>query len=314
MVIFYGCGQHVNMLMKEYYIPKNDIEVIIDNRLSEKVDNIGAIKVISFQQYLNEKAIYTSNKFVIGAKARFTEIKNQLMEQAEISENNILYVDEWIKTCKNVTKVNNYLNDAYKNIETNYVKNLINEIGEISDKALKECTVLRNRKIACKFIPKNSIVAEVGVAFGEFSTVILNNCSPIKFYAIDMFSDKTKGFWGGNQFESENTTHFEWYKRKFKNYINKNVLEMRKGISWECLDTFSDNYFDYVYVDAAHDYESVKKDIQILKRVVKNKGIIQFNDYVHIDWSGVIPAVHELIRDTDSKVLFYCYLRTEQMI
>lgn len=306
MVIIYGCGQHVNMLMEKYYIPISDVEAIIDNRLAEKFNNIGTVKVISFKQYLDEKSKYTANKFVIGAKARFSEIKTQLMQQAEICEENILYIDDWIKTCKGGAKIYNYLNGAFKISETNYVKNLISEIGEIPDNALKDCKVLRNREMVCKFIPQNSITAEVGVAFGHFSTLILDNCSPKKFYAIDMFSDKTKGFWGENIFENENITHFEWYAKKFEKYINANILEMKRGLSWECLDTFSDNYFDYVYVDAAHDYESIKKDIQVLKRVTKNKGIIQFNDYVHIDWSGVIPAVHELIIDTNSKVLYYC--------
>lgn len=309
MVIIYGCGQHVNMIMEEYYIPVNDIEAIIDNRLSKKIDSIGTIKVVSFEQYLNEKINYKADKFVIGAKAHYPEIKSQLMVQAGIPEKNIIYIDEWVKTCKSVEKTSNYLNNAYRSTETNYIKQLIYEIGELSDKSLKDCKVLSNREMACKFIPKNSIIAEIGVAFGDFSTVILNNCSPYKFYAIDMFSDKTKGFWGQNIFESENITHAEWYTKKFKNYIDKNILEIRKGISWECLDTFPNNYFDYVYVDAAHDYESVKKDIQVLKRVVKNKGIIQFNDYIHIDWSGVIPAVHELVKDTDSKVLYYCLSR-----
>lgn len=306
MVIIYGCGQHLNILMDKYYIPIDDIEAIIDNRLAEKFANIGTVEVISFKQYLNERTKYTADKFVIGAKARFGEIKNQLIKQAEIHEENIVYIDDWIKTCKGGVEACNYLNDAFKITETNYVKNLINEIGEISDEALKDCKVLKNRNTVCKLIPPNSIVAEVGVAFGYFSTVILDNCSPQKFYAIDMFSNKTKGFWEENIFETENITHFEWYAKKFEKYIKENILEMKRGLSWECLDTFPDNYFDYVYVDAAHDYESVKKDIQVLKRVTKNKGIIQFNDYVHIDWSGVIPAVHELIKDTNSKVLYYC--------
>lgn len=60
MVIIYGCGQHLNILMDKYYIPIDDIEAIIDNRLAEKFANIGTVEVISFKQYLNERTKYTA--------------------------------------------------------------------------------------------------------------------------------------------------------------------------------------------------------------------------------------------------------------
>ena len=53
------------------------------------------------------------------------------------------------------------------------------------------------------------------------------------------------------------------------------------------------------HLDAAHDYESVKKDIDALHLKVKDGAYIQFNDYVLYSvfesvHYGVVPAVNEL--------------------
>ena len=49
---------------------------------------------------------------------------------------------------------------------------------------------------------------------------------------------------------------------------------------------------DIVYVDASHDYESAKRDIDAWVKVVKPGGYLCGDDYVHC-WPGVIKAVNE---------------------
>jgi hypothetical protein len=53
---------------------------------------------------------------------------------------------------------------------------------------------------------------------------------------------------------------------------------------------------DIVYVDAAHEYESVKQDIQLYFKLVKDNGWIFGDDY-SIHWHGVKKAVDELFPD-----------------
>jgi hypothetical protein len=47
-----------------------------------------------------------------------------------------------------------------------------------------------------------------------------------------------------------------------------------------------------VYIDASHDYESVKKDIEAWNRVVKPNGFLCGDDYM-AGWPGVVKAVDE---------------------
>ncbi|RKI87619.1 class I SAM-dependent methyltransferase [Parablautia intestinalis] len=303
MVIIYGFGQHMNAILEDYCIPINEIECIIDNGLSERSIYIGDIKIISFESYLSNRDTFKSDKMVVGAKARFQEIKDELLKTGYFWEENIIYVDEWIK---NFPRTSDFLNGSVAESRKKDLRQMCNQVGLISDNALKNAKLLNCREAACYSIPLNSVVAEIGVAFGDFSKKILQIAKPRKFYAIDMFSEKTTGFWGKNIFYENNMTHEEWYKQNFNSYIKNEVMEIRKGISWECMEQFPDNYFDYVYLDAAHDYNSVSKDINILKQKVKEGGMIQFNDYNYRDWYGVVPAVNELIRDTGSEVLFYC--------
>ena len=82
-------------------------------------------------------------------------------------------------------------------------------------------------------------------------------------------------------------------------------------MSWDCLDSLEDNTLDYIYIDAAHDYASVKRDISKAIKKIKDGGILQFNDYTCWDmyncsFYGVIPAVNEMINENDCEVLAYC--------
>lgn len=50
---------------------------------------------------------------------------------------------------------------------------------------------------------------------------------------------------------------------------------------------------DFIFIDADHRYESVRTDIEIAKRLVKNNGVIAGHDYGFSDWPGVKQAVDE---------------------
>jgi predicted O-methyltransferase YrrM len=61
--------------------------------------------------------------------------------------------------------------------------------------------------------------------------------------------------------------------------------------------------FDFIYIDANHSYESVKHDIMLAKKLIKEGGIIAGHDY-RSGYAGLMDAVNEeftkIIRYRDS--------------
>lgn len=200
---------------------------------------------------------------------------------------------------------NSFLEEAKKNLEC---------CGSIPSCCLKESTILSDRIEALSYIPRGGICAEVGVAYGDFSRIILDKVAPKKFYAIDYFSqdDPYCNFWGMDLFRKDGMPHQIWYEHRFMQEIDNGVLETCQGFSWDVLKGFRDDYFDYIYLDAGHDFFSVSKDIEIISRKLKNGGFIQFNDYTIFSiWEtayyGIVPAVNSFLNNfSKSKVIALC--------
>jgi hypothetical protein len=153
-------------------------------------------------------------------------------------------------------------------------------------------------------LPAGPNICEVGVALGGFSRVLLDAFEPGRFYALDLFElHHQKLLWGQPTSEIfEGGTHLDYYKRKFPQ------ATVIGGRSAECMSRLPDNYFDLIYVDAAHDYENVKKDAQQAVRLLKKGGVIVFNDYImfdHIQGAeyGVVQVVNELLAAGGWKVI-----------
>ena len=72
-------------------------------------------------------------------------------------------------------------------------------------------------------------------------------------------------------------------------------------MSYECLASYEDGFFDLIYLDADHSYEFVKKDTEQAVRVLSERGVIIFNDYTMMDPLlgvpyGVVQVVNNLAR------------------
>lgn len=75
----------------------------------------------------------------------------------------------------------------------------------------------------------------------------------------------------------------------------KNIVKIRKT-SLEAAKDFKDYSLDAVYIDAEHDYASVKSDIRTWKWKVKDGGIISGHDY-HLPHIANILAEEELVNE-----------------
>lgn len=86
----------------------------------------------------------------------------------------------------------------------------------------------------------------------------------------------------------------------YQTYL-KNIAETKiqtiTGRSDETHANFSDESIDFLFIDADHHYESVKKDIELWYPKIKKGGIISGHDYYLQDNNGVVIAVNELFTD-----------------
>ena len=137
-----------------------------------------------------------------------------------------------------------------------------------------------------KILPKNCICAEIGVRTGNNAERILNLSNPKQLYLIDswdwVISIRNSNSELNNILKEyyKNVNQEEWYKIvKNKFIFNNNVTIIRK-LSVDASKDFDDDYFDWVYIDASHDYESIKEDIKLWYSKVKEGGFLCGHDYI----------------------------------
>lgn len=85
---------------------------------------------------------------------------------------------------------------------------------------------------------------------------------------------------------------FKQFCENIKDCGVRDIITILKKDSVEASKDFQDKSLDFVFIDASHDYENVKKDINAWLPKIKPGGIISGDDY-HPTWSGVVAAVDE---------------------
>ena len=79
----------------------------------------------------------------------------------------------------------------------------------------------------------------------------------------------------------------------------KNNIEIMQGNANEVLKKIDVTKYDYVFLDGGHKYETVKKDLQLLKNVLNNNGLILCDDYNLTYAPGVKKAIDEFSKEND---------------
>ncbi len=147
---------------------------------------------------------------------------------------------------------------------------------------------LKDRKQFAKLIDEvgAKVIVEVGVRDGYFSKYLLDNTSVEKLYAVDPWELNS-------ELMSDPEGIYNICKNNFKPYGER--AEMVKGYSPSAAEMFEDESLDFVYIDGAHDYESVKNDIDAWYSKLKKGGILAGHDYHLEDWPGVYNSVNEFV-------------------
>jgi len=122
------------------------------------------------------------------------------------------------------------------------------------------------------------IGVEVGVQEGRFSKIILEKWNGDKLYLVDHWrpaDDVAPDFRGDHNIQLNN------FAQTFMNtYFYFNKCCIIKETSVDAAKLFQDESLDFVYIDAAHDYQNVMLDLKTwFPKVKKGGGVFAGHDY-----------------------------------
>jgi hypothetical protein len=180
---------------------------------------------------------------------------------------------------------------------------LLHSVPSVPQRTLQGARLYADRLEALPSLPRGGTVAEVGVAFGDFSQELMRHLRPEKFIGIDRFGlERVEHLWGRPmEHYLHGATHADFYRGRLSELGTQYgcAVEVREGDSWEQLGLVADE-LDVIYVDAGHETEDVQRDARAAVDRLAPGGIIVFNDYCWRDaftgsYFGVVPVVNELL-------------------
>lgn len=107
-----------------------------------------------------------------------------------------------------------------------------------------------------------------------------------------------------NVSQSKHNDFYEETVQRLKPFQDRS--EIIRKTSTDAAKDFSDDWFDFCYIDARHDYKSVLEDLSCWFSKVKRGGVIAGHDYVDgmIEGSdfGVKKAVNQFFKEHNTPV------------
>jgi hypothetical protein len=158
--------------------------------------------------------------------------------------------------------------------------------------------LLESRKVLLEHLPQGGVVAEIGVDEGIFSQSILALNRPERLHLIDL--------WGSKRYGKAKQHSVE---QQFVEEIQTGKVVINLGYSTDVANTFTDHYFDWIYIDTSHSYTVTIAELEAYRTKVKPGGIIAGHDYVICNWNGmvkygVIEAVYEFCVRHNWEIIF----------
>lgn len=145
--------------------------------------------------------------------------------------------------------------------------------------------------------------AEIGVQAGRFSETLLKSQSIKSLFLIDCWTHQENYKDIANVTLNEQEELFKLVQNKF---VNDSRVHIVRGFSIEVCETFADLKFDFIYLDANHSYDEIKKDIHHWYAKLKFGGMLSGHDYLDGDIPqgnfGVKKAVDEFAKEHNHEV------------
>ena len=173
-----------------------------------------------------------------------------------------------------------------------------------------------------QYFPKNGVGAEIGVAQGAYSTVLLEKAQPKELHLIDPWShdepvssllqsrellaDIEKGRARGEAFSAPhpNATGDQKYSAMVERFGSDPRVRLHRQYSYKAVVDFADESLDFVYIDGNHQYEFVLRDLQDFALKLKPGGLLFGHDFFEDGFAfkehyGVVDAVNVFLKRSD---------------
>lgn len=134
---------------------------------------------------------------------------------------------------------------------------------------------------------KYRIGAEIGVRHGAYSKYLIENSNLTVLFSIDPWERNPELLDRMEETYKNACENLKSVKSKILRHYSENIV-----------GNFKDESFDFIYIDAQHDYDSVKKDISNWYPKLISGGCLAGHDY-HERWFGVKKAVDEFCQQNN---------------
>ncbi len=129
------------------------------------------------------------------------------------------------------------------------------------------CELLPDRAALMARLPQGGIGAEIGVAFGDYTDVILAQNRPRTLHLVDA--------WDSDRYREGLAA----IRARFATSIAEGAIAIHQGYSTEILARFADGMFDWIYLDTDHSYETTLAELRLAAPKLKPGGLLAGHDY-----------------------------------
>lgn len=137
---------------------------------------------------------------------------------------------------------------------------------------------------------ENLIGCEIGVGIGRHAKHILENLDIERLYLIDVW----RAFPEYLDDRNKKGIDYKDCRDNLQDYLDRIVFI--NEMSDTAHEHLEDESLDFIYVDANHEKEYVKRDILSYWPKLKRGGLMAGHDYLE-KWKGVMEAVDEIFGD-----------------
>lgn len=184
--------------------------------------------------------------------------------------------------------------------------------------------LLTRREELPRHFPKGAVGAEIGVAEGDYSALILEHAQPRALHLIDPWSHLESDLLGGAELLDavsgqaargeafgavpQNAGGDRTYAGVVERFGNDPRVHLHRQYSYKAAASFEDASLDFVYLDGDHRYEFVLRDLIDFAAKLKPGGLLFGHDFFENGFSreenyGVIEAVGAFLKRADFRML-----------